>query len=234
MTLEEYQKKQQQGYNYHLDGDALYNRYRDLYTQNARRSMQDTMGQAASLTGGYGNTYAQSLGQQRYDETMRGLVTDVAPQIEQQAYSRYRDALNDQRAQEQLEYTRQWNQDERDYTRQRQAAADLRGLIAIGYNPSDAELAAAGMSRQVADLLRAQYTPQVKTVYINGGSPAGGNDTGTGNTLDSDVGALKAAGLSSVEINRFISQATAKGGEYGGTSAKEKARIRAKYGATAR
>lgn len=140
MTLEEYQKKQQQGYNYHLDGDALYNRYRDLYTQNARRGMQDTMGQAASLTGGYGNTYAQSLGQQRYDETMRGLVTSVAPQLEQQAY-----------------------------TRQRQAAADLRGLIAIGYNPSDEELAAAGMSRQVADLLKAQYTPQIKTVYVDSG-----------------------------------------------------------------
>ena len=140
MTLDDYQKKQQQGYNYHLDGDALYNRYRDLYTQNARRSMQDTMGQAASLTGGYGNTYGQSLGQQRYDETMRGLVTDIAPQLEQQAY-----------------------------TRQRQAASDLRGLIAIGYNPSDDELAAAGMSRQVADLLRAQYTPQVKTVYVGGG-----------------------------------------------------------------
>jgi len=162
MTLEEYQKKQQQGYNYHLDGDALYNRYRDLYTQNARRSMQDTIGQAASLTGGYGNTYAQGLGQQRYDETMRGLVTNVAPQLEQQAY-----------------------------TRQRQAAADLRGLIAIGYNPSDEELAAAGMSRQVADLLKAQYTPQVKTVYVGGG---GGNSNGTVYTLDdfaNDVSRVK-------------------------------------------
>lgn len=206
MTLDDYQKKQQQGYNYHLDGDALYNRYRDLYTQNARRGMQDTMGQAASLTGGYGNTYGQSLGQQRYDETMRGLVTDIAPKIEQQAYAR-----------------------------QRQAASDLRGLIAIGYNPSDDELAAAGMSRQVADLLKTQYTPAPQNVvYVGGGGAASGDGGNTINTLDSDVGALKAAGLSSAEINRFIAKSTAKGGEYAGTTVQEKMRVRAKHGATAR
>lgn len=176
MTLDDYQKKQQQGYNYHLDGDALYNRYRDLYTQNARRGMQDTMGQAASLTGGYGNTYGQSLGQQRYDETMRGLVTDIAPKIEQQAYAR-----------------------------QRQAASDLRGLIAIGYNPSDDELAAAGMSRQVADLLRAQYTPvEPKVVYVDSGRGQAASTTPTQTTSAINTGGKVTRGATQRAANAAL------------------------------
>ena len=84
-------------FSYDLDGDALYQQYKDRYTQNAKLGMKDTMGQAAALTGGYGNSYAQGVGQQRYDETMRGL-TDMIPQLEERAYQRWKgqgDALRD-------------------------------------------------------------------------------------------------------------------------------------------
>ena len=77
-------------FRYSLDGDALYRQYRDRYLENARRSMQDTMGRAAALTGGYGSSYAQGAGQQAYDETLRGL-NDIVPALEQRAYERWRD-----------------------------------------------------------------------------------------------------------------------------------------------
>lgn len=112
-------------YKYNLDQDALYQMYRDRYTQNAKRSMQDTMGQAASLTGGYGNTYSQWVGQQAYDETMRGL-TDLIPQLEDRA----------------------WN-------RQQQTYSQLsNSILTSGYAPTEAELQAAGMTQEQADALR--------------------------------------------------------------------------------
>ena len=53
-------------FSYDLNGDALYQQYKDQYTTQGQMAMMDTMGQAAALTGGYGNSYAQSVGQQAY------------------------------------------------------------------------------------------------------------------------------------------------------------------------
>ena len=49
-------------FHYNLDGDALYRRYRNQAIRNGRLAMADAAGQAAALTGGYGNSYAQSVG----------------------------------------------------------------------------------------------------------------------------------------------------------------------------
>ena len=54
-------------FSYDLNGDALYQQYKDKYVQQGKQAMQDTMGQAAALTGGYGSTYGQAVGQQQYD-----------------------------------------------------------------------------------------------------------------------------------------------------------------------
>ena len=53
-------------FHYNLAGDALYRQYRNQAVQNGRLAMEDTLGRAATLTGGYGNSYAQSVGQQAY------------------------------------------------------------------------------------------------------------------------------------------------------------------------
>ena len=55
-------------FSYDLNGDMLYQQMKDQYQVLGKTAMQDTMGEAAALTGGYGNTYAQSVGQQTYDE----------------------------------------------------------------------------------------------------------------------------------------------------------------------
>ena len=46
------------------------------------------MGQAAAMTGGYGNSYAQSVGQQAYNAQLDKL-NDVIPELYQLAYDKY-------------------------------------------------------------------------------------------------------------------------------------------------
>lgn len=46
----------------------------------------DTMGQAAALTGGYGNSYAQSAGNQTYQQYLTAL-NDQVPSLYQQAFN---------------------------------------------------------------------------------------------------------------------------------------------------
>ncbi len=59
--------------------DPLYQQYRQDYAAQGRAAMRDTMGQAAALTGGYGSSYAQSVGQQQYDAYLQRLA-DVLPE----------------------------------------------------------------------------------------------------------------------------------------------------------
>lgn len=105
-------------FSYDLNGDALYQQYKDQYVQQGKMAMMDTMGQAQAMTGGYGNSYAQSVGQQAYQGYLQQL-NEVVPelygmaldqynqegqdmynqaaliaQMEDQDYGRYQDAMN--------------------------------------------------------------------------------------------------------------------------------------------
>lgn len=80
-------------FTYDPNADPLYQMYADRYGQNARRSMNDTMADAAALTGGYGNSYAQAVAQQAYDEQMQRL-NDALPTLYNQAYGEYTDRQN--------------------------------------------------------------------------------------------------------------------------------------------
>ena len=53
-------------FSYDLNSDAIYNQYKNQYINLGKLAMQDTMGQAAALTGGYGNSYAATVGNQAY------------------------------------------------------------------------------------------------------------------------------------------------------------------------
>lgn len=75
-------------FQYDVNGDALYQQYKDRYVNLGRQAMMDTMGQAATLTGGYGNSYAQMAGQQAYQGYLQGL-TDKIPELYQIALDRY-------------------------------------------------------------------------------------------------------------------------------------------------
>lgn len=75
-------------FNYDVNGDALYQQYKDRYVDLGQKAMMDTMGQAAKLTGGYGNSNAQMVGQQAYQGYLQGL-TDKIPELAQLAHQRY-------------------------------------------------------------------------------------------------------------------------------------------------
>ena len=77
-----------QPFKYDLNGDALYNQYKNQYVQQGRMAMMDTMGQAAALTGGYGNSYAQGVGQQAYQGYLQQL-NDRIPELYQLALDQY-------------------------------------------------------------------------------------------------------------------------------------------------
>lgn len=53
-------------FSYDMNADALYQQYKDQYQALGKLAMEDTMGQAAAMTGGYGNSYAVSAGSQAY------------------------------------------------------------------------------------------------------------------------------------------------------------------------
>ena len=75
-------------FRYDINQDELYQQYAKQYAEKGRMAMMDTMGQAAALTGGYGSTYGQAVGQQQYDAYLQNL-NDVVPELYQLALSRY-------------------------------------------------------------------------------------------------------------------------------------------------
>ena len=75
-------------FNYDINGDALYQQYKDKYIQQGKMAMEDAIGQASAMTGGYGNSYAQSVGQQMYQKEMQNL-NDVIPELYQMAYDKH-------------------------------------------------------------------------------------------------------------------------------------------------
>ena len=87
-ALQEYLNRED--FRYDLNADALYRQYKDRYMELGKAAMEDTMGQAAALTGGYGSSYAQNVGQQAYNRYLQQLG-DVVPELYQLAYDRYRD-----------------------------------------------------------------------------------------------------------------------------------------------
>ena len=75
-------------FSYDLNEDALYEQYKDSYIQQGKLAMQDTMGQAAAMTGGFGNSYAATVGNQAYQSYLQEL-NDVVPELYQMALDQY-------------------------------------------------------------------------------------------------------------------------------------------------
>jgi peptidoglycan hydrolase-like protein with peptidoglycan-binding domain len=106
-------------FSYNFNEDALYQQYKDKYVQQAKLAMADTMGQAAALTGGYGSSYAQSVGQQAYQGQLDNL-NDIVPELYQMALDKYnregQDLLN--------QYGLVMDREDMDYGRYRDTVAD--------------------------------------------------------------------------------------------------------------
>ena len=99
-------------FSYNFNEDALYQLYKDNYIQQGRMAAMDTMGQAAAMTGGYGNSYAQTVGQQAYNQQLSQL-NNVIPELYQMAFDRY--AYEGQQLQDM--YNMYLGREEQDYGR---------------------------------------------------------------------------------------------------------------------
>ena len=216
-------------FSYDLNGDALYQQYKDRYQNLGRQAMMDTMGNATALTGGYGSSYATTAGNQAYQRYLQQL-NDIVPELYQQAYNRYTQEGNDLLNQYNLAYGRyrdavgDW-ENERNYANsdywQRYSAdyADYQNMLNYwsqmaqqenanyytdrdyAYNlamaiiekkkmPSDAILAAAGLTQEDAQKLGAK---------VSGGGSGGGSKKSSGGT-GGDTGA---AGLSYADLVKY-------------------------------
>lgn len=80
-------------FSYDINSDMLYQQYANEYARNGKLAMMDTMGQAAALTGGYGNSYGQAVGQQTYNAYLQQLG-DIVPELYSEAYDQYQDEGN--------------------------------------------------------------------------------------------------------------------------------------------
>ena len=81
-------------FTYDVNGDALYQQYKDQYITGGKMAMMDTMGQAAAMTGGYGNSYAQGVGQQAYQGYLQQL-NDKVPELYKLALDKYNSEGNE-------------------------------------------------------------------------------------------------------------------------------------------
>lgn len=77
-------------FSYDMNADPLYQQYKQQYTQQGQQAMKDVMGNAAAMTGGYGNSYASTVGSQAYQGYL-GQLNDKALDLYQIAYQKYRD-----------------------------------------------------------------------------------------------------------------------------------------------
>lgn len=77
-------------FNYNFNADPMYQMYKDKYTQQGKTAMEDTIGRANAMNGGYGSSYAQSAGQQTYQNYLNEL-NNVIPTLRNQAYQEYQD-----------------------------------------------------------------------------------------------------------------------------------------------
>ena len=75
-------------FSYNVNNDALYDQIVRDYAEGASRAAEDAMGRAAVMTGGYGNSYAQQVGQQTYQDYMGGLDAE-ADKLYDRALDRY-------------------------------------------------------------------------------------------------------------------------------------------------
>lgn len=80
--------KNREKFSYDLNGDALYNQYKDQYMNQGKIAMQDAMGQASAMTGGYGNSYSAAVGNETYQNYL-GQLNNVVPELYQLALNQY-------------------------------------------------------------------------------------------------------------------------------------------------
>ena len=182
--------------------DKLYLHFKDQYTKAGALAKEDAQAQAAALTGGYGNSYGQTLGQEAYDREMDRL-TNLVPELYDRAketydqegetilgeYDRLAKDLDRQQAEaarlDQEEYKRQKEQEDREYQQQK-AERDKAYSLALsmlnqGLMPSQDILGKSGIDPTDAEKLYGANLPkETPSGSASGSSSSGSSASGSG------------------------------------------------------
>lgn len=202
-----------ESFSYDTETDPLYKLYREQYINQGRLAMQDTMGQAAALTGGYGSSYSQAVGQQQYDAYLQKL-NSVVPELYQLAYSRYQDEGDELKDQ----YNMYMAKDAQDYDRaqinyaqlqsQMNAAADqVKAILEVGGSPSADLVLRSGLSDEYVQTLKNYYAQlAAQTAARSGGSSGGGGGSSRTYPSDKDYKVNKDGSISVKKVRQLSYQ----------------------------
>ena len=141
-------------FKYDFNEDAVFQALREKYMKDGRLAAENVSGQAAALSGGYGNSYGATAAGQAYMGAIDDLY-DVVPELENAAYGRYQDKRNAdlqnwEIMQNRADAERGYAYDERAYQDSRDAYiwelalqkaqyGDYSGLRELGVDTSGAE-----------------------------------------------------------------------------------------------
>lgn len=181
-SLEEKLQKGQD-FSYRLEDDPLYHQYRKAYIKDGALAARDIAAKATAATGGYGNSYAESVSQQTLQDYLQKLYA-LTPELAAAAYDKHQEKQADLlayykavQAAKEAEYDRYQDalkqykdQQEAAYEKQQDKYKTLQTLVKAGYDPSDEELNAVGMTRAQAQALKPKATAS--------GSSGAGYDNG--------------------------------------------------------
>lgn len=210
-------------FSYDLNGDALYKQYKDQYTNQGKMAMMDTMGQASAMTGGYGNSYAQNVGQQAYHGYLQQL-NDKIPELYNLALSKYQMDGDDLARQ----YSMLGAQENQDYSRYRDTVSDYNTELSRLQNAYDNERSfdygqfIDGRNYQYQQNINKQKLAQAQVDYL----------ISIGGKVSDEL--LAAAGydpsyLSSINAVRAAQAAAAASSVGSGSGGKKKIDIEAEY-----
>ncbi|MBR5948215.1 MAG: hypothetical protein IKZ82_06150 [Clostridia bacterium] len=206
-------------FKYDLNADMLYQQYKDQYTNLGQLAMMDTMGQAAGLTGGYANTYAQNAGQQAYQAYLQKL-NDVVPEL----YGMARDQYNQETQDLYNQFSMTQSLDDTDYGRYRDTVSDYYNDLNFAASRLDSERSfdlnvfsnAQNYALNIANMESDAASENRQYAY-----DTAMNMIAAGLTPSADM--LAAAGLSAADANSLVNyykslQEANAGGGSGGSS----------------
>lgn len=143
-------------FKYDFNEDAVFKALREQYMKDGKLAAENVQGQAAALSGGFGNSYGATAAGQAYMSAIDSLY-DTVPELEAAAYGRYRDKRTDalqnwEILQNRADKERAYAEGERTYADSREAylweqalqkaeIGDFSGLRALGINTEKREYA---------------------------------------------------------------------------------------------
>ncbi len=198
-------------FKFDVNNDALYKQMKENYANLGKLAMQDTIGQASAMTGGYGNSYAQTVGQQAYNSYMQQ-ATDAIPELYQMALNRYSlegdklaqnlSALSSDRSTSYGEYQDAYNRaaNERSYYEN-----EYNNLYNLAYQAARDKVSDEQWAAQYA-LSKASAARSSSSSSSSNGSGSGGDDSTLKDpTADMFDGALEAYNTSGeAGVNAFV------------------------------